>query len=171
MNLTSPSLVLCFLPRDRIIVASPGGINLWTVVTVIIVFAVSFTGLLLRNIVLFLGGLGAGIISGLLIGLFDFVIRHRRLSKMKRLSPERILEMNEKNFEIRYAEIVKVEVRAFETYSKGSLFFPTFQEHQYEINFETNEQRHTFIVDRGVMQECLSLLRKFAPETVDIENV
>jgi len=159
------------LTPNRIIVVSPEGINRWIVVTVIVAFAASFTGLLLRNGVLFLGGLVAGIMAALFIGLIDFVLRRIRIGKIKHLNSKRILEMNEKNFEIRYAKIVKVVVRTFKTYPRRSYLFPSFQENRYRIDFVTHKEKHSFILDRSELQQCLNLVRQFAPETVEIEQV
>jgi len=159
-----------FLTRNRIIAVTVEGINPWTVVTVLVALAVSFTGFLLRSFVLFLGGLGVGIIAGLLIGLIDFVIRHKELRKMKRLNPERILEMNEKNFEIRYKNILKVRVRTVSTYPRRSDFIPSFKEHRYVVDFATNEEKHTFVFDGRQLHQFLDIFRQFAPETTEIEQ-
>lgn len=158
------------LTRNRIIAVTIEGINPWTVVTVIVALAASFTSFLLRNFVLFLGGLGVGIIAGLLIGLIDFVIRHKVLRKMKRLNPERILEMNEKNFEMRYKNIVKVRVRTVSTYPRRSDFIPYFQEHRYIIDLVTNEEKHTFVFDGRQLHQFLDIFHQFAPETAEIEQ-
>lgn len=162
---------ILFLTRNGIIVASSEGISRWIVVTVIVAFAASFTGLLLRNVVLLLGGLIAGIMTVLLVGLIDFAIRQRKIGKMKRLNSKYILEMNEKNFEIPYAEIVKVEVKTFKTYPRGSYMFPSFQEHRYMIDFVTRKEKHSFILDISKLQQCLNLIQQFLPETVEIDQV
>lgn len=162
-----------FLTRDRIIVVSTEGINPWTAVTVVVALVASLTGLLLRNFVLFLGGLGAGIIAGLIIGLIDFMIRHIRLRKVKRLNPERILEMSRKNFAIDYKKIVTVEVRKFNRYPGRSDFIPSLpalQEHEYVIDLVLGEKKHAFILDRNKLHQCLDLLHKFAPENIKIEQ-
>lgn len=162
-----------FLTANRIVVVLTGGINPWAVVTVIVAFAVSLSGLLLRNFVLFLGGLGAGIIAGFIIGLADFIIRHIGPRKVRRLNPERILEMSEKNLAIDYKKIVKIEVRKLTKYPGRSDFipsFPAFQEHKYVIDFVLGEKKHTFILDRKKLQQCLKLLHQFVPETVEIEQ-
>lgn len=160
-----------FFNRNRIIVVSLEGMNPWTVVTVIVALAASFTGLLLRNFFLLFGGLGAGITAGILIVIIDFLIRRKKLSKMKRLSPERILETSEENFEVRFAEIVKAEVRTFKTYSKGSLLLPSLQENQYAVDLATNQKKYRFILDRNKLQQCINMLRQFAPETIEIDEV
>lgn len=162
-----------FLTRNRIIVVSRGGINPWTAVTVIAALAASFTGLLLRNYALLLGGLGAAIIAGLCIALIDLLIRYKESRKIKRLNPERILEMTEKSFEIHYETIAKVMVRTFSRYPGRSDFMPSFtflQEHQYVIEFATNERKHTFILDGNKLQEFLDLIREFIPKTTEIEK-
>lgn len=154
-----------FLTRSRIIVAFVGGINSRVFLTVIIALAASLIGLIFKNFLLFLIGFGAGITAGFFIVLSDFVMRRRKLGKIKTLNPEDVLQMNGNNFEILYSEIVKVETSTFDVYSRASLFVPlSVQEHKHEINLITKEKKHTFIVDEGVMQECLNLLRQFAPE-------
>lgn len=160
-----------FLTRNRIIVVSAKKINRWIVVTIAVTFTTSFMGLLLRNAVLFLAGLGTGITAVLLTALVGFVIRQRKIAKMKRLNPKRILEMSEKNFEIRYAKIVKIVVRTFKTYPGGNYLFPSFQELRYKTDFITHKEKHSFILDRGKLQQCLNLVRQFIPETVEIEQV
>lgn len=162
---------ILFLTSNRIIVATLGGINPWTVVTVIVALIASFIGLILREFALFLGGLGVGIISGLSIVVIDFAIRHLELRKVKRLSPERILQTKERNFEIRYAEIAKVEVRTFKTYPKGSFFLPSLPELTYSIDFITDKDKDRFILDKGELQLCLDLLHRLAPKTIEIEEV
>jgi len=159
-----------FLTDNRIIVVASDGINQWIVVTVIVTFIASFMGLILRNVILFLGGLGAGIMAVLLTSLIYFVIRKRKIGKIKRLSPERILEMNEKNFEIRYTKIVKVVVRTFKTYPRGNYLFPSFQEHRHKIDFVTHEEKYSFILDRGKLQQCLNLIQQFVPGTIEIDQ-
>lgn len=160
-----------FLTRNRIIVVSAEGTNRWLVAMVTVTFAASFTGLLLRNVVLSLGGLVAGIMAILLIGLINFAIRQRKIGKVKRLNPKRILEMNEKNFEICYAKIVKVVIRTLKTYPGGNYLFPSFQEHRFKIDFITHAEKYSFILDGGKLQKCLKLIQQFVPETTEIDKI
>ncbi len=159
-----------FLTRNRIIVVSTEGVNRWIFVSVAVAFAASFMGMLFRNIVLLLAGLVAWMIAVLLVGLVNFVIRQRKIGEMKRLNPRRILEMNEKNFEISYAKIVKVVVITFKTYPGVNYLFPSFQENRYKIDFITCAKKHSFILDRGKLQKCLNLIQQFVPETIEINQ-
>jgi len=158
------------LTNDRIIVASLEGISLWTVTSVIVALAASFVGLILANVVLFLGGLGVAIVAGLCVVLLDYMIRHRRLSKIRQHNIERILENGGRNFQVPYSKITKVEVRPSESYTKV-VFVPSYlREQQYVIDFIENKEKHTFIIDDSSLQPCLNLLSRFLPETVEIEQ-
>ena len=159
------------LTRNRIIVATSEGVNRWIVVVAVMAFIAGLAGLFLRNAMLFLAGLATGIVAGLLIGLFDFVIRRRRVGKMKRLNPNHILEMDKKNFEVPYANIVKVEIRTFKTYPRRSYLLPSFEERRYKIDFVTQKERFMFIMDKSKLEHCIDLFRQSAPETIEIERV
>ena len=161
-----------FIARGSIIVAaSPSGVSLRAIVLVLVAFAAGFLGLILRNITLFLGGLGAGIVIGVVIALVDFIVRRRRVKTMKRLSPERILEMSQKNFEVPYEKIVKIELRESKVYPQITLFIPSFEEHyKYVVSFVTDETKYLFIFDEGKLQSCLNLIRRLAPKTIEIEE-
>ena len=159
------------LTRNRIIVVTSEGVNPWIVILVVIAFIAGLTGLFLRNAMLFLAGLGTGIVAGLLVGLFDFVIRRRKIGKMKKLDPNHILEIDKKNFEVPFANIVKVEIKAFKTYSRGSYLLPSFEEHRYKIDFVTQKERFMFSMDKSKMGRCIDLFRQSAPETIEIEQI
>lgn len=98
---------------------------------------------------LFFAGLGTGIVAGLLIGLYDFVTRRRKTGKMKKLNPNHILEIDKENFEVPYANIVKVEIKTFKTYPRASFLLLSFEEHRYKIDFVTQKERFMFIMDKG----------------------
>jgi len=169
-NETIKSRIL-FLTNNRVIVASIEGITLWTVAIVIIALAGSFTGLLLRNLDLFVGGLSVGIAAGLIIGLVDYLVRLRKRGKMKKLDPDSIVEMSRENFEILYSLISKVEVRTSQTYSRGSWFLPfSLSEQNYVLDFFTDSNKHTFVLEPNDLEPCLNLIRKFVPETITIEK-
>jgi MFS superfamily sulfate permease-like transporter len=161
-----------FITRGSIIiVVPPSGISLRAVVLIFVAFAAGLLGLFLRNVTLFVSGLGAGIVIGVVVALVDFMFRRRRLRTMKRLSPERILQVSEKNFEIPYEKIVKVEVRESKVYPQITLFIPMFEEHyKYVVSFITDENEYLFIFDEGKLQSCLNLIRRFAPKTIEIEE-
>lgn len=159
------------LTRNRIIVVTSEGINRWIFVVAVMAFIAGLAGLFLRNAVLFFAGLGTGIVAGLLIGLFDFVVRRRRIGKMKRLSPNHILEIDKKNFEVPYANVVKVETRTFKTYPGGGYFLPSFEERRYKIDFVTRKKSFAFIMDRSKMERCIDLVRQSAPKTIEIEQI
>lgn len=160
-----------FIARSSIIVVSRSGVTLWTFVLIFVAFAAGLLGLIIRNVTLFVGGLGAGIVVGAVVALVDFVFRRRRLGIMKRLSPERILKMSEKNLEISYEKIVKVEVKESKVYPGISLLFPRFEEHhKYAVGFITDENKYLFILEEGRLQSCLDLIRRNAPKNIEIEE-
>lgn len=164
---------ILFLTNNRIIVASIEGVTLWTAAIVIIALAGSFTGLLLKNLDLFVGGLSLGVAAGLIIGLVDYAMRHRKRGKMKKLNPDSIVEMSRENFEMPYSQISTVEVRTSQTYSRGSWFLPfSFSEQNYVLDFFTNsnKNKHTFVLEPKDLAPCLTLIRKFAPETITTEE-
>lgn len=158
-----------FITQDGIIVTPSEGISNWTIAFVIVAFAVAFTGLFLRNLLLLLVGLVAGTTGGLIIGLFDFVLRRRRLSNMKRHDSKSILGIGKNNFEILYSRIARVEVTTLGTYPGASYLFPSFQDNQYKIDFVIDELKHTFILGKGKLEQCLKMLRQYAP-TIEIEG-
>jgi len=158
-----------FIARGSIIVVSRSGISLWAVLLILATFATGLLGLILRSLTLFVGGLIAGIVTGLIVALADFMFRRRRLRAMKRFSPERILKMSEKNLEIRYEKIVKVEVRESKVYPGISLLFPSFGErHKYAVGFVTDEGKYLFILDEGDLQPCLNLIRENSSRDIEI---
>lgn len=159
------------LTRDRIIVVTFEGLNRWIVIVVAPAFIAGLAGLFLRNIALFFAGLGTGIVAGLLIGLFDFVIRRRKIGKMKRLDPNHILEIDKKNFDVPYESVVKAEIKTYKSYPGGSYLLPSFEEHRYRIDLVTQRERFMFIMDKGKMERCINLFRQSAPETIEIEQI
>jgi MFS superfamily sulfate permease-like transporter len=162
---------ILFITRRSIIIVYSSGASLRVVILILVAFAAGLLGLILRNVTLFVGGLSAGIVIGMVIAMVDFMFRRRRLKKMKRLSPERILQMSEKNFEVPYEKIVKVEVRESKVYPQITLFLPMFEEHyKYVVGFLTDENKYLFILDADKLQSCLNLIREFAPKTIHIEE-
>ena len=64
-----------FVTDRRVVVMVPEGINPWIGVVAVVAFVAAVLGLLLRNLTLFLTGLGAGFVLVLLLALADFVVR------------------------------------------------------------------------------------------------
>ena len=64
-----------FVTDRRVVVMVPEGINPWIGVVAVVAFVAAILGLLLRNLALFLAGLGAGFVLVLLLALADFVVR------------------------------------------------------------------------------------------------
>jgi len=157
-----------FFTSSRVIVMMPEGINTRVFALAVIALVVGFVGFLLKNFLLFFAGLMAAIVVGLLLGLIDFVIRHRRMSKVKRLAPDNILKASGKNFEISYSDVVKVKHTSFERHEGSSRFFlPTFPELMHDIEFTTSQKRYVFILERNDFYRCMNLLNRFIPEKIE----
>jgi hypothetical protein len=155
---------------DGIIVVFIEGLSNWTVAIVIVALAAGFVGLLVRNSLLFLSGLTIGIVAGLFIGLFDIMLRRKKLGNVKRLDPDDVLHISNKNFEIPYTRISKVEVATLSSYPAASYLFPSFQEDRYRFDFITEEGKQTFVLNRNSLHQCLNKLRQLAPKT-EIEGI
>lgn len=159
------------LTPNRVIVVTFEGVNRWIIIVVALAFIAGLVGLFLRNMALFFAGLGTGILAGLLIDLFDFVIRRRKIGKMKRLDPNHILEIDKRNFDVPYESIVKAEIKTYKTYPGGSYLLPSFEEHRYRIDFVTQRERFMFTMDKAKMERCMYLFRQSAPKTVKIKQI
>jgi len=158
-----------FLTDRRVIAIEPKGINLITIVVPIIAFLVGFTGFLLKNFVLFFIGMGAGIVSALVLVLVDSLIRHRGIGKAKRLTPDEILKVGKQNFEIPYSKISKVEITRFEGFRRGSLLLPSLPEYNWSVEFVLENARQIFILESDVLYHFIKRIQPFVPEIVETE--
>jgi len=158
-----------FLTSGRVIVMKHRGIDPRTVALPIIALAVGFTGFLLMNFVLFFIGAGMGIVASLVLGLADFLIRRRRISKAKKLAPDEILKADRRNFEIPYAKIAKIETKRFEEFRRASMLLPTFQEYKWAVKFFAENRSYIFSLDSDVYDPFIERIRPFVSQIVETE--
>jgi len=157
-----------FLTQKRIVVGIIEGISSKLVVAVVISAVVTFSGLFLRELILFLAGLVAVVAVSSVLAVTDFLVRHRRRVRVKKLAPDEVLTVNKKNFEVSYLDLVKVTHGTFERYEWGMRFLiPTLPELMHDIELVTSKGRYAFILDRVNLDRCMNLLNKFVPEKIE----
>jgi hypothetical protein len=147
----------------------PEGLNPRVFALAVIPLAVGFIGFLLRDIVLIAAGLIAAVVAGLLLGLIDFVVRRRRMSRVKRFAPDDILKAGKRNFEIPYSDVINVKLTTFERYDGSSrgLFLPTLPELAHDIEFVTTRGSYVFILSKSDLDRCRELLNTKIPEKIE----
>lgn len=159
-----------FVTDKRLVVLVSEGINPWVGVVAAIAFIAGLAGLLLRNLTLFLAGLGAGFILVLLLVVVDFAVRQRKRSRVKRLSPNEILKAYKRNFEIPYSEIIKVKhepVERIETAGVNRIILPSLPYITHLVRFETGRGKYVFMIERGDIAPFLDLMNRFVPGKIE----
>lgn len=160
-----------FFTNKRIVVGILEGISSKLVVTVVISAVVTFIGLFLKELTLFLAGLVAVVVVSSVLAVTDFIVRHRRRSRVKRLAPDEVLRVNKRNFEVFYSDLEKVKHGTFERYKWGMHFLiPTLPEEMHDIEIVTSQGRYVFIIDRSDLDRCMKLLNQFVPEKIEKEE-
>jgi hypothetical protein len=159
-----------FVTDKRLVVLVPEGINPWIGVVAAVAFVAGLAGLLLRNLILFLGGLGAGFVLVLLLVLVDFAIRYRKRSKVRQLAPDEILRAYRRNFEIPYSEITRVKhepVERIETAGYNRILLPSLPYTTHLVRFETGKGKYVFMIERGDIARFLDLMNRFVPGKIE----
>lgn len=162
-----------FVTGKRLVVVVPEGINPWIGVVVAVAFIAGLMGLLLRNLILFLGGLGTGFVLVLLLVLVDFAIRQRKKSRVKRLAPDEILKAYKRNFEIPYPDIVKIKhepVERIETAGFNRIILPSLPYITHLVRFETGKGKYVFMIERSDIALFFDLMNRFVPDKIEEEN-
>lgn len=159
-----------FLTNERVVVMVPEGIALRMVALPIIALVAGFIGFLTRNPILFFTGMGVGVGSGIVLGMLDFLIRHRKVRKVKQLPPAEILRVGKQNFEIPFSKTTRVQLRWFEELQKGSFLLPTLPKYNYEVEFVVENGKYVFIIDSDMLNQFTKKLRPFIPEIVEIKK-
>jgi hypothetical protein len=87
------------------------------------------------------------------------------------LSPQKVLSVTPKNYEIRYSNLIKVRYISFEKIEGGSrLFLPTIPELAYEIELFASERKYVFVLDARDIDRCIKLLYQFVPEKIEVKE-
>jgi len=160
-----------FLVTDsRLVVMLPEGMNPWIGVVAVIAFVVSLVGLFLRDLTLFLVGLGVGFLVVFLLVLVDFGVRYRRQSRIKKLAPDEILRASKRNFEIPHSDIVRVKHEVVERYEPPSIshiFLPSLPYKTHMVEFDTQKGKHVFNMDMSETMRLIDLMSRFVPEKIE----
>jgi len=157
-----------FFTGNRIVAGIIEGISSKLVVAVVIAAAVTFIGLFLKDLILFLGGLVAVVVVSSVLAVTDYIVRHRRRIKVKRLVLDEVLRANKRNFEVFYSDIVKAKHGTFERFEWGMRFLiPTLPELMHDIELVTSQGRYVFILERNDLNRCMDLLNQFVPEKIE----
>jgi len=159
-----------FVTDRRVVVMVPEGINPRIGVVAVVAFVAGIAGLLLRNLTLFLAGLGTGFVLVLLLALADFVVRQRKRSRVKRLTPEEILRAYRRNFEIPYSDIVKAKheaVERIETSGLNRIILPSLPYITHLVRFETQKGKYVFMIERSDIALFLDLMNRFVHEKIE----
>jgi len=158
-----------FFTSSRLIVMVPEGINPWIGGVAAIAFVVSFVGLLLRDVTLFLTGFSAVFVAVILLVLVDANIRNRRRKRVKQLPPEEILKASKRNLEISYSDILKVRHEVVETVETGvsRIFLPTPPSERHTMELETQKGRHAFLIEISELARFIDLMNRFVPEKIE----
>jgi len=158
-----------FFTSSRLIVMVPEGINPWIGGVAAIAFVVSFVGLLLRDVTLFLTGFSAVFVAVIFLVLVDANIRNRRRKRVKQFPPDEILKAGKRNLEIPYSDIIKVRHEVVETVETGvsRIFLPTPPSERHTIELETQKGRHAFLIEISELARFIDLMNRFVPEKIE----
>jgi hypothetical protein len=165
---------ILFLTNSRVIVAEFEGLSSLGLLVPLGLFAVAFAGLLLRELLILLLGLAAAVISGLLLVAANYVVKNRRLRRARRLSPDEILGLNQRNFDIPYSKIAKVELRRHEEFrgGGGNILLPSLPEYKWTVDFfmqSLQDRARIFILKGSVTAQFEEHIKQYVPEVIEHE--
>lgn len=159
-----------FVARDRIVVASPEGIAPRVSLVVFLAIGICLAGLVLMNAALFVAGLGATVSVLLFLVLVNFVVRYRSSNKIRRLHRlDEVWVESERNFEIRYLDVVKVKHEAVvrrDTSVASHILLPSLPYTSHLVDFETETAKYTFMIEASDVEHFMDLMRQFIPKKI-----
>lgn len=163
-----------FLTNSRVIVAEFEGLSPVTFLIPVVLVAVAFAGLLLREFLMLLIGMAAAIVSGLLLIAANYAVRNRRLRRARRLSPDEILSLNKSNFDIPYNKIAKIELMRHEEFrgGGGNILLPSLPEYKWTVDFfmqKVEDRARVFILKGSVSAQFKELIKQYVPEVIEHE--
>jgi len=160
-----------FVTDRRLVFAIIEGLNPWAVLVVILAFAASLVAFTLRDLTLFLVSLIVAFAAVFFYVLADFSVRSRRKRRVKRLAPDEILNVSERNFELLYGDIVKIKHEAVERYEPGSshIFVPTLglSSITHVIKLGTQRGEYNLLVSKNQAVRFFELMNLFVPGKIE----